>query len=303
MNAETLGFVREFCEGSELNRLPDQFGGGRFFGEPLIGVAAGNDSIFERFKEVVAPEHMTPAEAWVANGLPGHDELAARLRVVAVVFPFSAEIREAGARNETAFPPEVYSVARNYANAFIDAALEETARFFESRGLRATVPIHSPGFRVIRTQDPFRIYSTWSERHIAFAAALGTFSLHEGLITEVGCNVRFGSLVTDAPLEVTPRVSDEPYANCLHYAQGTCGACIANCPGGALTEHGHDKGKCRDYGGIVGEEMVRRRVRSVLKPDRRVVDGKEVVTYSVGCALCQFGVPCMDRNPTRDSGQ
>jgi len=57
--------------------------------------------------------------------------------------------------------------------------------------------------------------STWSERHIAFAAGLGTFSLTRAVITSKGCNVRFASLVTNAPLEVTPRKNNDPTANCL----------------------------------------------------------------------------------------
>ena len=162
--------------------------------------------------------------------------------------------------------------------------------------------------------------STWSERHVAFAAGLGTFSLHAGLITDVGCNVRIASVLTDAPLDVTPRMSDFPYGNCLFYAKGQCKECAKRCPETAISDNGHDKVKCSLYGLKVGKEMNKRlgsflrphdwdvnrkggifykvakkmnkRLRSFLKPQ-----GRFHSFWPVGCALCQFNVPCMDRNP------
>ena len=125
-----------------------------------------------------------------------------------------------------------------------------------------------------------------------------TFSLHEGLITETGCNIRLASLITDAPLEITPRLSDEPYSNCLHFAKGACGSCIAKCPAGAITEKGHDKQKCFLYGRKVREEMHSRPLKSILKPHHQTVNGEDRTIYPVGCALRQFGVPCTDENPT-----
>jgi len=47
----------------------------------------------------------------------------------------------------------------------------------------------------------------------AFAAGLGTFSLHEAFISEAGCNIRLASVITDAPLEITPRKGDEPFSS------------------------------------------------------------------------------------------
>ncbi len=154
----------------------------------------------------------------------------------------------------------------------------------------------SPVFRVLRQDQSPEFYSVWSERHIAFAGGLGTFSLHEGLITEAGCNVRFGSVVTDAPMDATGRMSDEPYANCLHYTTGECRDCARRCPGDAIDEGGHDKIKCREYGQIVAKEMTER-LRSFLKPREQRPGSNRGVSYAVGCAFCQFGVPCMDRNP------
>ena len=60
MNKQLLHFLENIFGDSELNRLPEKFGGGRIFSSPLIGVATGNDPIFLKFKEVVGLEHFTP---------------------------------------------------------------------------------------------------------------------------------------------------------------------------------------------------------------------------------------------------
>jgi epoxyqueuosine reductase QueG len=195
-------------------------------------------------------------------------------------------------------PAEIYSVGRNFANAFMDDVLEKTVAFFQKKGFQATSGMRSPAFQIIVNEDPLNIYSTWSERHMAFAAGLGTFSLHEGFISDIGCNIRIASIITNAPLDVTPRKSDDPYANCLYYANGKCKKCAERCPGDAISEEGHDKLKCYLYGQIVQEEMTGR-LKDLLKPHLRYINGEEQWSYPVGCAFCQFDVPCMKKNPVK----
>lgn len=300
MNEQIQRFVEELASSSPLNRLPEQYGGGRFFDRPLIGVSRGDDPIFNRFKEVVGPEHLAPSEMWVQSGLEDKEDLGATLRIVSIIFPYVNQIREESI-SVTKMPAEIYSVGRNFADAFIGDVLNETVNLLSEQGYHGVAGVLSPAFRVITEENPFRIYSVWSERHMAFAAGLGTFSLHEGMITEIGCNVRFGSFITDAPLRVTPRKSDDPYANCLFYSEGTCRECEERCPGDAITEEaGHDKLKCYRYGRVVAEEMTQR-IGSILKPRKTAVDRQARKSYAVGCAFCQFGVPCMDTNPTSRS--
>lgn len=288
--------LKELFLSSCLNRLPEQYSGDRIFDPPLIGISGGDDPIFEKYKEVVGPEHLTPMEMWAANGLKTADDSASQLRILSMVFPYVKLIRDESKTAER-MPAEIYCVGRNYANAFISNVQRKTVQFFESQGYRALAASLSPPFQILTQRKPPQFYSAWSERHIAFAAGLGTFSLHEGLITEAGCNIRLGSVITDAPLAVTPRKSDEPYANCLYYAKGTCRECEKRCPVGAITEAGHDKIECRKYGVIISKEM-NERLGSLLKPHNRNIAGVGVVTsYPVGCAFCQFDVPCMDRNP------
>jgi len=44
--------------------------------------------------------------------------------------------------------------------------------------------------------------SNWSERHIAYAAGMGTFSLNDAFITEKGIAIKLLSVVTE--LEIFP---------------------------------------------------------------------------------------------------
>ncbi|MHA1310108.1 MAG: hypothetical protein ACTSQO_04185 [Candidatus Helarchaeota archaeon] len=284
--------MKQIIENGELNRLPAEFGGDPIFSTPIIGVAVGNDLIFQKYKEVVGEKHLTPIEMWNGQKL-NLLEKDNNLRVVSIVFPYVKKIRDASI-SQTKLPAEIYSVGRNYANEFIADVLEKSVKYFIDLGFEAIVPILStPYNHVIRG----KLYSNWSERHIAFAAGLGTFGLHEGLITELGCNVRFGSFITNATLEITPRKSDDPYANCLYYAKGTCKKCIERCPANAISEKGHDKIACFIYEQKVARIM-NKRLRGFLKPTLRKIDGKwEKHRPAVGCAFCQFGVPCMDKNP------
>jgi hypothetical protein len=259
-------FVEKLFSQSDLNRLPEKFGGERIFATPLLGVARGDDPIFLKYREVVHPEHLTPAEMWIKNGLSDAGNPAVRIRTLSIIFPYEKRIRDEN-RESTEMPAQIYCVGRNFANAFIKEVLSKTVNFFQEMGYSAMAGVLSSAFQ-IRATNLERIASTWSERHIAFAAGLGTFSLHEGLITEAGCNIRVGSVITDAPLEVTPRRGDDPFANCLFLAGGKCKKCADRCPGKAISENGHDKIKCYSYGRVVEKEM-NKNLGSILKPHPR----------------------------------
>lgn len=310
-------FIKDVFSRSGLNRLPKEFGHGRIFSTPLLGVATGDDPIFLKYKEVVHCQHLTPSEMWVKSRLSDSNDLVPPLRIVSIIFPYEKPIRDENKGKRT-MPADIYCMARNFTNAFMNEVLRQTIGFFQRQGYRAVAGLLSPAYQIIEFDGGFA--STWSERHIAFAAGLGTFSLKRDLITDVGCNVRIASVLTDAPLQVTLRRSDFPYGNCLYYAKGNCKECANRCPARAISDNGHDKARCYLYRLRVTKEMnkrlgsllrphywdvdrhgifykvargMNRRVRSLLKPPYR----------PVGCALCQFDVPCMDKNPVASSDQ
>ena len=296
MNEQLLHFLENTFADSELNRLPKKYGGGRIFSSPLIGVVAGNDPIFLKFKEVVGAEHFTPLEMW--NKCGQEELLANQLRILSIVFPYVKKIREESKKiiqlPRLTLPADIYSVGRNYANEFMVYILKQCISYFQEKGLKAVAGVLSEDYTIIAKGT---FYSTWSERHVAFATGLGTFSLHEGLITGVGCNIRLASVITNASLEITPRKYKEPYSNCLYFTKGTCKTCIEKCPANAISENGHDKTKCYNYGQKITRKM-KIRHEMLLKPTIRRINGKlRPPIYPVGCAFCQFGVPCMDKIP------
>ncbi|MFW9782008.1 MAG: hypothetical protein ACFFFB_06965 [Candidatus Heimdallarchaeota archaeon] len=297
MNNGLIQFLKFFFEKSELNRLHENYGGGRIFQDPIIGVAQGDDPIFQKFKKVVGSEHLTPLEFWLKEDQ--REISASKLRVISIVLPYVNKIRNESQKikinSEIVVPAEIYAVGRNYANPFKKAVCSQVIDFFQKNGYIAIAGILSEVVSILVRE---KIYSNWSERHVAFAAGLGTFSLHEGLITDVGCNIRLTSVLTNAPLNITKRRSDYPYGNCLFYAEGGCRKCEERCPANAINENGHDKDKCREYLQIVARINIDR-IGPILKPHNRRVDWRlRHPSYPVGCAFCQFGVPCMDKNPT-----
>jgi epoxyqueuosine reductase len=303
--------IEDVFNQSGLNRLPKQFGHGRIFSTPLLGVAAGDDPIFLKYKELVHFQHLTPSEMWVKSRLADSNDLVPPLRIVSIIFPYEKRIRDEN-KGQRTMPADIYCMARNFGHAFMNEVLRQTIGFFQKQGYRGVAGLLSPAYQIIELEGDFA--STWSERHMAFAAGLGTFSLKGDLITDAGCNARIASVLTDAPLQVTPRRSDSPYGNCLYYAKGNCKECAKRCPASAISDGGHDKGRCYAYRLRVAKEMdkrlgsllrphywdvdrhgifyevargINRRLRSLLKPTYR----------PVGCALCQFDVPCTERNP------
>ncbi len=162
MNKLVQRFLKEAFASNELNRLPEAYGGGPIFDMPLIGVSRGDDPIFKRFKEVAAPEHLTPAEMWTADNLNAGSEFPDDLRIVSVVFPYVSKIREES-KAARKMPADIYSVGRNYANAFKQETCRQVIRFFNDKGYNAISGMLSEAFNIMTKG---RFYSTWSERHL-----------------------------------------------------------------------------------------------------------------------------------------
>jgi ferredoxin len=137
-------------------------------------------------------------------------------------------------------------------------------------------PVDSPFFEQTMLQRYERA-STWSERHAAHVAGLGTFGLSDGLITRVGKAMRCGSVIARIQIPPSPRPYDDHHAYCLFFTKGTCGRCADRCPAGSVTREGRSKPKCRDY---------------VLSKTADYVKSRFGVEIYGSCGLCQTGVSC-----------
>lgn len=245
---------------------------------PLIGIAAGDDEYFSRLKEHIGDFHWTPDEVFA---LKYGRVSAANLRVVSIVFPQSVEAQN-DQRGASIFPCDKWLVSRGEWEPLMKDFSSRLVGALEDKGMR-TVSIDLQDEFHLEKSENCGIASTWSHRHAAYAAGLGTFGLTDALITEKGTAVRITSLVVEADFEVTERSYHGIYDWCLHYQNENCGLCVDRCPTAALSETGHDKEKCNDYE-IYAE--------SNLWPSH-INKGD----YIFGCGICQAKIPCQDRRP------
>lgn len=243
------------------NRLPDS--AGPCLDEPLVGFSSAGDVLYREYRQIIGPFHLLPDEL-----LPG------AATVVSWILPVNRTVRESN-RSQTELPSREWAWTRSHGETVNGDLRRHMVAWLAERGHQAAAPQYSPLWQEL-SDTPVGIASTWSERHAAYAAGLGTFSLSDGFISPRGIAHRCGSVITTLALTPSPREFSSHHANCLHYHDGSCGACIARCPVGAITREGHDKGRCRELVyGIAPEKL------SAL--------------YGVphtGCGLCQTKVPC-----------
>lgn len=274
--SELVDEIRKVVRTSQENQLGNNE---RYFDEPLLGVAAGDNPLFSTYRDVVGPFHWLPSEAMAQAGYEYDDP---QLSVVSWVLPISREVRESNSLERT-HPSLKWSMTRNFGEMFNSSIRRHVVQWFTARGIAAAAPQLAEGWRTIN-DGPQGIASTWSERHAAYAAGLGTFSLNDGFITERGIAHRLGSIVAAIKLPSSEAELKARYDNCLYHRVGRCGVCIARCPVKALSREGHDKNVCMKY--VYG-----------------TINGKFAELYGVtqtGCGLCQTAVPCEATNPCRD---
>ena len=276
--------IKEFVRVSPLNRIPSD-AKQCIFDEPLIKYADGDDSLFTQYKEIIGPVHLTPQEAiaLALNKKPG--DFSETLSIISWILPINLTIRKSN-RKEKVQPSNLWSYTRWYGEKFNEALRAHVTKVLTERGYIATAPSVGPHFKQYSNEKG--PYSNWSERHIAYVAGHGTFSLSDGFITEKGIAHRCGSVVTDFALAPSIRTASTPYENCTFYVNGGCKACIARCPAGAITEAGHDKIKCNEYQRTQPFQILREKLK---------------VGGHTGCGLCQTKVPCESRNPVKKAGK
>ncbi len=268
VSSEITGFISDHPG----NSVP--CGAGPYFDPPLVGFSYAEDPLYDQYKQVIGTFHLTPQEL-----LPG------AVSVISWILPIGSSVRATN-RIQSEWPSREWSETRTHGEALNGELRRHLVTWLEGMGQRAVAPQYSPLWQELG-DTPVGIASTWSERHAAYAAGLGTFSLNDGFITSRGIAHRCGSIVTDLPLAASPRTAPSHRHNCLRYRNERCGACITRCPVGAVTDEGHDKLRCREY------------VYSTV-PHRLA----EVYNVSqLGCGLCQTKVPCESMIPAGRSAE
>jgi len=282
--AEMAQFIKEeikaFARNSPLNRLHST-DNHIIFDQPLVQFADGDDPLFTEYKTIINPTHLTPGEALAKAYSKSPEDMPARLSVISWVLPIGSKIRESNRRHSLT-PSRLWLRGYGHGEKFNRVMRAHVVKLLTEMGYLAVAPVLQPYFKMMEYSSEKGYYSNWSERHIAYAAGLGSFSLSDGFITERGIAHRCGSVVTNLILPVSPRAAKNPYSNCLFYANSKCKACIARCPAGAITENGHDKTRCQEYMSTKFHRLL-----------NEYTGGEEA------CGLCQTRVPCEFRNPTK----
>ena len=278
LNEQLIKELNEFVNTTPVNRIPEdtpfcpELIGQPIMGEPAIAFGDTDDPMFSDLlrPEALGPQFRLPKE-WLADAT----------RVIAIFLPFSQVIRDDN-RDTSETPRGSILHARIEGQATVFESCHFIVDWLEKQGYQAVIPSQNENFCVqsakvgTEEQGDFDISfrSNWSERHVGYVCGLGTFSLTRGIITEKGTAGRVGTIVTDAPFEVTPRA----YTGITEYCT-LCGACAKRCPVNAIdTKTGKKLLPCWKY--LEGIKQ------TLVKP-------------YYGCGKCQISVPCEAGIPAR----
>ena len=247
----------------------------------LIGCVSGNDKIFEDYKKIIGNFHMTPIEAYLRyckknkNFIPTNLD---NISVVVYILPINKETKEQNFIFSKDMPSERWARTRLFGEQANQKLQDFLVDELQKEGIDAVAPANqSHMFKIFRKHENGVWASTWSHRHVAYAAGLGSFGLSDGFINEKGIAVRIGTIIVNSnlPSDANKRPKN-PYQYCIN-----CGNCIKRCPVGAISfEKGHDKQKCSEH---------------VYSTTPFVKNHFGINIYA--CGLCQVGVPCENGFP------
>jgi epoxyqueuosine reductase QueG len=226
---------------------------------PLVGFASAAHPLFDRFKDIIHADHLTPKEL-----------LPEAKSVVAFFIPFRPELQRENYREE-------HHCSRSWAVAYIETnqLISDTTAHVKKEV--ATQGIKAADVPPTHNFDEQTLMSNWSHRHMAYVAGIGQFGQHNLLITEKGCTGRLGSFVLDFALTPTPSDSSE---NCLHKAGFECLKCVDRCQYDALFEDRFDRFACHRQ----------------CKGNDRFHEDLGLVEI---CGKCASMVPCSTANPVQ----
>jgi len=265
-----------------IQKNPDNYSSivnGYYYEFPMIRYADAEDSIFSEFKQIIGEKHYTPKEAF--EKAFGQSSFKGR-SVISIALPLSEAIRKSNYK-EKMWPSKEWILTRSYADEiFLKKLMIYTESIFTEMGHNAVAPWAADWFKVSKNGSTF--ISSWSERHIAYAAGHGSFGINSGLITNRGIAVKFVSVVTDAKFPADIRTSAHYRENCLNLYNGKCGACIKRCPVGAITEDGFNRMKCMLRLNGLGAKL-------------KIAQAGGNLLVNSGCGLCRTNVPCEFKNP------
>ena len=248
--------------------------------KPLVGFSAGNDLLYQFFKKDIGGFYWLPEEAF-RQGFSEITATADQLTVVSWVIPQTGKTKK-DQRKESLYPSERWARSRLFGEEFNQLMRKQISQSLTVAGYPAVAPMLLPAFQR-EISEKYGHASSWSERHAAYVAGLGTFGLSDGLITPLGKAIRCGTVIAKMNVEPDPRPFEHHNQYCLFYFDGSCKKCSKRCPADAINESGHNKTLCHDY------------IRQTTTPHT----DKAFNLTITSCGLCQSKVPCESGIPPK----
>jgi epoxyqueuosine reductase len=275
--------IFSFLTEDPSNRMPID-GSFIFDPEALVGFASGTDKIFEEYKKIIGSFHMTPMEAFSKflakskkNVLITKDNIS----VVAFILSINKETKLQNLNFSKQMPSERWANTRLFGEQANQKLQNYLVDELQKEGIEAIAPANLLYmFKIHQKYENGVWASTFSFRHMAFAAGLGSFGLSDGFLNEKGKAMRCGSIIVNykLPSDANKRPKD-PYYYCTN-----CGDCIERCPVGAISfETRHDKQKCSEH---------------VMSTIPFINNNYRINIYA--CGLCQVGVSCENGIPLKN---
>jgi ferredoxin len=267
--------IKMFINESPENTLKNREGA---WAEPIVGFSNRADLLYQFYKQDIGEFYLLPLDIF-AYKFPKVKATADQLTVISWILP-QTEATKSDNRNQTRFPSERWARSRVYGEEVNDKLRNHVTKTLIKTGYEAVAPMHSPLWMTQKSKQ-YSFASTWSERHAAYTAGLGTFGLCDGLITPKGKAMRCGSIIAKIDLSPSHRPYRDHNAYCLFYTNGSCGECINRCPAKAISKEGHDKEKCSKY----LHDITRKYIKTHYHFNE------------YGCGLCQTSVQCESSIP------
>lgn len=178
----------------------------RNMGIPLVGIA-----------DVMRWED-PPFQPWMPPEFFPHSIFPGAKSVVVIGLPVQLPVLETS-------PSIYYRDMYNLLNSLLDQYSYIIAEFLNNEGFPSVfVPRDGYGSIEVLLERPLAFFS---HRHAAYCAGLGTFGINNMILTpEYGPRVRFGSIITTAPLPADPVRDDNLCIRCMR--------CVRMCPSSAL---------------------------------------------------------------------
>jgi len=277
--------INTFLKEDESNKMKGVEGILIFEPNVLVGLVSGNDPIFEeKYKRVIGSFHLTPVEAYTKYCKKKKIEYSTEnLSVVAFILPINNRTKKENFEYSKEWPSERWAHIRLFGEEANIKLQKLLLSELNKEGINAVAPITENFlFRIHKKHENGVWASTWSHRHMCFAAGLGAFGLSDGFINGKGIAMRCGSIVIDYKFDKEEYTSNQRPSDPYEYC-GNCGSCIKRCPADEISlEKRHDKQKC--------SEKVYSSIPYIKK------------NYNItiwACGLCQVGVPCENGIPPK----